>query len=150
MANVQIQKTVFTKEEFKKTIDTSFNTYVDPIEEEDNDTIEELFRLYDKLFYEIPIEGDNKSHRYILEETSKLINFDTNDEEIQPLLDEISTLREQLLIANAQVLLQQNAESIEDFRVSDNEEGLTIKEITQIRGITEEELQNEIDVFTED
>ena len=58
MANVQIQKTVFTKEEFKKTIDTSFNTYVDPIEEEDNDTIEELFRLYDKLFYEIPIEGD--------------------------------------------------------------------------------------------
>ena len=150
MDNVQIQKTVFTKEEFKKTIDTSFSTYIDPVEEEDNDTIEELFRLYDKLFYEIPIEGDNKSHRYILEETSKLINFDTNDEEIQPLLDEISTLREQLLIANAQVLLQQNAESIEDFRVSDNEEGLTIKEITQIRGITEEELQNEIDVFTED
>jgi len=111
MANIKVQKTVLKKDDFEKAVDTSFKTFVDPIQEEDTDTVDELFRLYDKLFYEIPIEGENNSHEYLVKESSKLVEFTSDNEEIQPLLDEISQLREQLLLVNQQ-LIEVQTESI--------------------------------------
>jgi len=110
MANIRVKKTVYNKEEFEKVVDTSFSTFTDEVEEQDNDTIEELFRLYNKLFYDIPTEGTTNSHSFILQESSKLVEFTKDTEEIQPLLDEIATLREQLLISN-----QANLEIQQDF-----------------------------------
>jgi hypothetical protein len=110
MANIRVKKTVYNKNEFEKVVDTSFNTFTDDIEEQDKDTVEELFRLYDKLFYEIPTEGTKNSHTFILQESSKLVEFTKDTEEIQPLLDEIATLREQLLISN-----QANQDIQQDF-----------------------------------
>ena len=86
------------------------NTFTDDVQAQDNDTVEELFRLYDKLFYDIPTEGTTNSHTFILQESSKLVEFTKDTEEIQPLLDEIATLREQLLISN-----QANQEIQQDF-----------------------------------
>lgn len=110
MANIKVKRTVYNKDEFEKVVDTSFSTFVDPAEEQDNDTVEELFRLYNKLYYEIPLEGTNNSHSFILQESSKLVEFTKDTEEIQPLLDEIATLREQLLLSN-----QANLEIQQDF-----------------------------------
>jgi len=110
MANIRVKKTVYKKDEFEKVVDTSFSTYTDEVEEQDNDTVEELFRLYNKLFYDIPTEGTNNSHTFILQESSKLVEFTKDTEEIQPLLDEIATLREQLLISN-----QANQDIQQDF-----------------------------------
>lgn len=105
MANdIEIRKTVFSTVDFKKVIDTSFKTFTQPTAAEDTDTPEELFRLYDKLYYVIDIEGETNSHEYLVRRSSELVSFDKTTEEIQPLLDEISQLRQQLLAANQQIL----------------------------------------------
>lgn len=104
MANeVKIQKTVFNNDNFKKVVDTSFKTFTQPEVTETTDTVDELFRLYDKLFYSIPITGD-KSHQYLVEKSTELYTLEQTQEEIQPLLDEISDLRERLLAANNEII----------------------------------------------
>ena len=105
MANdIQLQKTVFGKVDFSKVVDTSFKTFTQPIPEEDPDTPEELFRLYDKLYYSIDLEGDTESHRYLVNKSSELLNFEANTENIQPLLDEIAQLRQDNLNLSQQIL----------------------------------------------
>ena len=105
MANdIQLQKTVFGKVDFSKVVDTSFKTFTQPIPEEDPDTPEELFRLYDKLFYSIDPEGDENSHAYLVNKSSQFLNFEANTEDIQPLLDEIAQLREENLNLTEQIL----------------------------------------------
>ena len=105
MANeIKIQKTVFSKVDFSKIVDTSFKTFTQPVPEEDLDTPEELFRLYDKLYYSIDVEGDTDSHQYLINKSSELVNFDTVTEDIQPLLDEIASLREQNLALNQEII----------------------------------------------
>jgi|TARA_B110000908_G_scaffold96619_1_gene114209 hypothetical protein len=105
---VRIQRQSYKREQIRTSLDTEFNVFKEVVEEQDTDTVEELFRLYDKLFYSIPIDGENRSHTYILERSSELADFDKSTEEIQPLLDEITQLREQLLDANQQIFDLQN------------------------------------------
>lgn len=104
MANeVKIQKTVFNSDDFKKVVDTEFKTFTQPEIIENVETVDELFRLYDKLFYSIPIEGTN-SHQYLVERSMELYKFEQTQEEIQPLLDEIADLRSRLLAANQEII----------------------------------------------
>ena len=105
---VRIQRQSYKREQIRTSLDTEFNVFKEVVEEQDTDTVEELFRLYDKLFYSIPIDGENRSHTYILERSSELADFEKSTEEIQPLLDEITQLREQLLDANQQIFDLQN------------------------------------------
>lgn len=104
MNDIKIQKTVFNATEFNKVVDTSFSTFTQPVVEEDTDTVENFFRLYEKLYFVIPPEGEVDSHEYLIRRSSELVDFEKTTEEIQPLLDEISQLREQLLQANQQIL----------------------------------------------
>lgn len=114
MANeIKIHKTVLKKDEFDKVVDSSFSTFIDPVEEVNNDTVEEFFRLYSKLYYEIPIEGTTNSHTYLLQESSKLVNLEKDLTDVQPLLDEITELRERLLVVNQQ-MIEIQTESITD------------------------------------
>lgn len=105
---IRIQKELYLKDQYQSTIDAEFTTFVKPVEEVDTDTIEELFRLYDKLYYSIPIEGPDNSHEYILAKSSELVDIEKNTEDIQPLLDEIAQLRQQLLDANQQIFDLEN------------------------------------------
>lgn len=102
--NIHIQKTVFNKDEFSKVVDNSFKTFIQPTQEQDLDTPEELFRLYEKLYYVIDIQGETDSHEYLARRSSEIASFDKNTEDIQPLLDEISQLRAELLLANQQII----------------------------------------------
>lgn len=105
MANeIRLKKTAFNKEQYSKVVNREFNTFIPPIQEEDTDTVAEFFRLYSKLFYEIPVEGETNSHQFILRESSKLVDFDKDTTEIQPLLDEITDLRERLLQSNTELI----------------------------------------------
>ncbi len=101
---VKLQKTVYDPLKFTKVVDTSFKTFVKPVPVEDTDTVEELFRLYNKLYLRIPIEGDTTSHQYLVTESSKLYSQQVQSVDIQPLLDEITQLRQQLLSANQEIL----------------------------------------------
>ncbi len=105
---VRIQRDLYKKDSYQTAFDTEFETYALPVEEVNTDTVEELFRLYDKLFYTVPIEGEDNSHEYILRRSSEITTFDKTSEEIQPLLDEIAQLRQQLLDANQQIFDLEN------------------------------------------
>ena len=105
MANdINIQKTVFSTTEFGKVVNSTFSTFTQPVPEEDTDTPEELFRLYEKLYYVIDVTGEINSHEYLVKKSSELLTFDRVTEDIQPLLDEIAQLREENLALNQQVL----------------------------------------------
>ena len=102
--NIQVLKTVFNTDKFNKVVDTSFKTFTQPVPEEDPDTPEELFRLYEKLYFSIDITGETDSHEYLIKKSSELVNFDKVTEDIQPLLDEIAQLRAQNLALNQQLI----------------------------------------------
>jgi len=102
--SIQITKTVFSTDKFNRVVDTSFKTFTQPVLVEDTDTPEELFRLYEKLYYSIDITGETNSHEYLIKKSSELVNFDRVTEDIQPLLDEIAQLREQNLALNQQII----------------------------------------------
>ena len=104
MANeVRIKKTVYNKDQFKKVVDNEFKTFVQPAVEDTDLTIDEFFDAYRKLYYEIPLQGDD-SHTTLITESSKLVDFEKDTSEIQPLLDEIAVLREQNNELNQQLL----------------------------------------------
>jgi hypothetical protein len=100
---ITLNKTYLNNKNFKDTVDTSFKFFAEPVPVIDPDTIEELFRLYNKLFYQIPVNGPN-SHQYIVTKSSELYTAPQVSEEIQPLLDEVADLRARLLQANEQIL----------------------------------------------
>lgn len=101
---VEIKKTVFDKKEYRGIIDSKFKFFKEPEPVVDPDTIEEVFRLYDKLYALIPIEGEERTHQYLVERSSELYQIDTQLENIQPLLDEVASLRRQVLESNRRIL----------------------------------------------
>jgi hypothetical protein len=105
MANqkVQIKKTVYSNVGLSKIVDREFRAFANPIPVQDTDTVGELFRLYDKLYLDIPVNGESDSHEYLITRSSELVDVDIDNEAIQPLLDEISELRQQLLEANIEI-----------------------------------------------
>ena len=103
MANeVRIKKTVYNKDEFNKVVDNKFKTFTQPVEAEADMTVQEFFVEYRKLYFEIPLQGDD-SHTTLITESSKLVEFEKDTEDIQPLLDEIASLRLQNQELNQQL-----------------------------------------------
>jgi hypothetical protein len=100
---IELKKTVFPRNEFEKVIDTSFNTFVS-IPEETELTVDDFFLEYERLYFEIPVLGDVNSHQYLIQRSKELVGFEEDTLDIQPLLEEISSLREQLLTANQTIL----------------------------------------------
>ena len=99
MSQIPIQKTVFDKNIYPKVINTQFSQLINnpSTEEQPTFTLEDFFQLYEQLFYQIPKEGEVESHRYILEKEADYLGVIINQDDIQALLDEITTLRKQLL-----------------------------------------------------
>ena len=104
MANYTLNKTVYPKSIYENVIDTTFTQNTPPLPIEDTVTVEQFFTFYDKLFYDIPVTGDINSHTYIVKRSGEYINFDNTNEDIQVLLDEITSLQQELLTANQTIL----------------------------------------------
>ena len=102
--DIRIQKTVLNKGEFDRAVDTSFKTFVDPPSELGEITIAEFFNLYEKLYFDIPVDGEVNYHKFLVIESGKLVNLEQDTTEIQPLLDEITTLRERILDLNNDII----------------------------------------------
>jgi hypothetical protein len=101
---IELKKTVTSRPNFEKVVNNSFTTFVDPVIEVTELTVDEFFAEYERLFYEIPIEGDVNSHQYLIQRSGQLAIFEQDTQDIQPLLEEIALLREELLIANQTIL----------------------------------------------
>jgi hypothetical protein len=98
MSQIPIEKQVFDKVAYGKVINTQFSQLLNNVSEETPVfTIEDFFQLYEQLFYQIPKEGDTNSHRYIIEKEADYLGIIINQDDIQALLEEITTLRQQVL-----------------------------------------------------
>jgi len=106
MANeVRIKKTVYNKEQLDKVVDRSFKTFAQPAPEEQTQlTVDEFFLAYEDLYFEIPVEGENNSHQYLVQRSSELVDFEKDTQDIQPLLDEIAQLRQLNLDQQQQII----------------------------------------------
>ena len=101
MSQIPIQKTVFDKNDFNRVINTQFNQLIDQQQIEGEEpisfTIDDFFALYEQLFYQIPRDGDINSHQYILQREADYLGIIINQDDIQALLNEITSLRQQVL-----------------------------------------------------
>ena len=104
--NVNLNKVVFSKKSYKKTIDTSFKELgVQTIQEQiqSQPSVQEFFDLYNELFYNINELGPTNSHEFLIKTSSEYIGAEQDNELINLLQAEISNLRQELL-ANQQQL----------------------------------------------
>ena len=99
MSQIPVQKTVFNKDTYERVINTQFKQFLNSNVEEEQPsfTIEDFFQLYEDLFYQIPKEGDTNSHRYILQREADYLGVSISQDDIQALLNEITSLRQQVL-----------------------------------------------------
>ena len=98
MSQIPVQKTVFNKDSFGRVINTQFSQLLNQnVEETDTFTVDDFFQLYEDLFYQIPKEGDTNSHRYILQREADYLGVSISQDDIQALLNEITSLRQQVL-----------------------------------------------------
>jgi len=108
MEKVTINRQVFDKSQFDKTINTNFTqltSSLPPINSTPtvDGTVDGFFSLYDSLFFDIPKFGDLNSHQYLATTSGVYIGGEQINESIQLLLDEIAALRISLLGANKKI-----------------------------------------------
>jgi hypothetical protein len=101
MAKIELNQNIYSRSSFNKLIDNSFKQLLNNEEENIPLSIDDFFELYEELFYQIPKDNENNSHRYILDRTADYLGVKINEEtDIQLLLEEITLLRNELLSAN--------------------------------------------------
>lgn len=104
--HVDLNKKVYSKNQYPKVIDTSFRELGNTTLQQDLQaevSVEDFFNLYDELFYDIPVNGDTNSHDYLIRQSSEYANFEETNVEIEALQAEISSLREELLTTQMQL-----------------------------------------------
>ena len=103
---LNLRKTVLTKTGYPNAINTSFSELVTPpLPLEQTISVKEFFDLYNSIFYDIPVEGDINSHQFLVERSKEYIGIsEETDQEIQVLLDEITSLRQNLLDTEQELL----------------------------------------------
>jgi len=124
---IDLIKKVYSKTEYPKIIDTSFNqlgvTSV-PNQIEETFTVEEFFVKYNELFYEIPAFGDTNSHEYLVKTSGEYINFDQDNDIINALQREIAQLRQDLLQEQIKTAEALTGEKV-NLNVADSVEQIT-------------------------
>jgi hypothetical protein len=84
-------------------INKNFNQLINTLDNQENIsfTLDDFFQIYENLFIQIPKEGDINSHRYMMNRAAEYLGVKLADEtDIQALLNEITTLRNDLLVSN--------------------------------------------------
>lgn len=102
MANVSLVKEIYGVNTYTKAIDTDFTELLtQPIEITPTAiTVDQFFQYYDELFFNIPVSGSINSHTYLVERSQQYIGGSVIDNEKQALIEEINSLRQQLLDIN--------------------------------------------------
>jgi hypothetical protein len=118
MAKFELNKTILNKDQYQKVIDTSFAQNITPTPIEDTITVDQFFRLYDNLFYDIPTTGDTNSHTYLVKTSGEYVGAEAVNEEIQVLLDEITSLQEENLNLNKQIIELQVSGSLSQMSLT--------------------------------
>lgn len=103
MQEINLIKRVYGTATYNKAIDTQFSELARPEEpavELPGVTVDDFFTYYDELFFQIPVSGSVNSHVYLVERSQEYIGGSVIDAEKQALIEEINSLRQQLLDIN--------------------------------------------------
>ena len=98
MRKVNLNRKVWDKNKFGKTISDEFNQFSPPSDDIDLPTIDvgTFFQQYSEIFYDIPKFGDVNSHEFLVSQSQDYIGGDTINADIAALLEEINSLRREL------------------------------------------------------
>ena len=107
---VNLVKRVKGSNTYTSVVDTEFRELVSPpiTEVEPVVTVERFFELYEQLFFDIPVDGELNSHRYLIDRSTQYLGGSVLDAEKQALIEEINSLRSQLLEINGSIALTNN------------------------------------------
>ncbi len=98
---IQLYKEIYGTATYKNVVDTEFTQLVTPpTPVEDDATVDRFFQLYEDLFYQIPLNGENTSHEYLVRRSSEYLGGSVITDNERALIEEINSLRQQLLQAN--------------------------------------------------
>ena len=106
MQTLNLNKNIINKRVYSNVIDTSFSQLLPPPPPlEDTITVNEFFEFYSQIFYDIPEKGDVNSHEYLIKRSSEYVGLAEiqSSDDFQVLLDEITTLRQNLLTTEQEV-----------------------------------------------
>lgn len=117
MEKIIFTKQVFPKSQVESTIDTQFTQLVPtttPTSSVFVPTVDEFFRYYQELFYQIPKFGDTNSHAYLVKTSGEYIGGNQTNDALNALIEEINTLR----LENLQLQQQQTNKTISEVQQS--------------------------------
>lgn len=90
---------------YSKVVDIAFTEFITPPPpQEEVVTVERFFELYDQLFFQIPVTGEINSHEYLVKTSGEYIGGDVISDNEKALLEEINSLRQQLLESNQSLI----------------------------------------------
>jgi hypothetical protein len=123
--DINLNKEVFDKRSYIKTIDVTFNELgIQTVQQQldEQPTVQEFFKMYNDLFYQINQFGPTESHEYLVKTSGEYISFEERDELINALQQEIATLRTQLLeaennLANATLGGEEEIPTLEEVEI---------------------------------
>lgn len=94
--SIEFEKRVYDKQPFNRVVERSFTEFgLQPTAS--IKTVDQFFRDYEDLYYTIPATGSANSHQYLVERSSLMYKLQEDLVDIQPLLDEITNLKNQVI-----------------------------------------------------
>lgn len=111
---VNLNKQVFEKRQYDRTINTSFTQLGQSTLVDTGSTlpsVDQFFDYYNQLFFDIPKFGVTNSHEYLIKTSQDYIGAsNVVNDEITALIEEITQLRQENLELNQQLIsVQTNA-----------------------------------------
>ena len=108
---INLNKTVYSKTQYERVIDTSFTQLVQPTPISPlsipSISVAEFFTNYQEIFYQIPKFGPTNSHEYLIKTSQAYIGqTQTENDTMQALIDEITQLRQDNIDLQQQLISQ--------------------------------------------
>lgn len=105
---VKLVKEVYGRNTYTRVIDTSFSELYTPVTASaavsPQLTVETFFDAYNDLFFQIPATGELNSHEYLVKRSGEYLGGGVLTDNEKAYIEEINSLRQQLLEANTNYL----------------------------------------------
>lgn len=104
---INLIKEVYGRSTYTRVIETAFTEFATPTTASaapTGITVEQFFEYYNQLFFQIPATGEVNSHEYLVKTSTEYIGSTVLTDNERAYIDEINSLREQLLQTNQNYL----------------------------------------------
>ena len=104
---VNLVKEVYGRNTYTRVVDINFSelyTVVPASIAPGNISVEAFFDLYNALFFQIPATGEVNSHEYLVKRSGEYLGGGVLSDNEKAYIDEINSLRQQLLEVNTNYL----------------------------------------------